>query len=132
MDHRNEILQLLANKLSRHNIAKAAMFTTVAVFKNIRAEDMPGPKIIGSIWFVHGTVIALVVLEGTVHIPVSRNNPSVMEAVVIDRVVIAKLLVNRERVFLELWCIEHPGIDFRARHFYCFRHTTSQFIFSRM
>jgi hypothetical protein len=105
------------------------MFTAVAVFKNIGAKDMPGPEIIGSIWFVHGPVIALVVLEGTVHIPVSRNNPPVMEAVVINRVVIAKLLVNREWVFLELWCIEYSGIDFRARGFNCFRHTTFQFIF---
>ena len=132
VDHWNEILQLLAYKLSRHNIAQPAMLAAVAVFKNIGAKDMPGSKIIGSIWFVHGPVVALVVLKGAIYIPVSGNNPSVVKAVVINRVVIAKLLVDRKWVFLELWRIEYSGIDFCARRFFCFRHTTFQFSFLRM
>jgi hypothetical protein len=50
---------------------------------------MPRTEVIGTIGFVHGTVVALVVLKSAINVPVSREYPSVMKAIVVDRVVIA-------------------------------------------
>ena len=89
MNHRNKILKFLPEELTCNYVAKAPMLIAVSVFQDIWSENVPGTKVIRAIGFVHRAVVAAVVLKGAVDVPISGENPSVVESVVVDRMVIA-------------------------------------------
>lgn len=64
------------------------MLIAVAVFKNVRAENVARAEVIRTIRLVHGSIKAVVVLKSAVDIPVPGNNPSVVKTVMIDGMVI--------------------------------------------
>ena len=120
VDDRDEGLEAVANKLPGDDVAQPAVLCAVAVLKNVRAKHVLGAELVVAIGLVHRTVVAAVVLERAIDIPIAADDPAIVEAVVIDRVVVAQPFVERKWVPLELRLIEHPRVDGAGKKlFYC-------------
>ena len=76
---------------------------------------MPRAEFVRTVGFVYCPVVTFIVLEGAVHIRVARNDPAVVKSVVVDGMVVAQLFVDRERIPLKLYRVEHSRVKFRSQ-----------------
>ncbi len=115
LNRRQKVVQLLTNELTCNDVTQATMLVTIAVLQQIGTEHMTGTKLIRTIRFVDCPVIAVIILEHAIHIRIARDDPSIVKAVMKDRMVIAELLINRKGIPLKLRRIKNPWIQVRSK-----------------
>ncbi len=111
LDHRDERQQALADELVGDDVANPSVAVAVAVLQDVRSEDVARAELVVAVGSVHRPVETGVVLEAGVDVVVPADHPAVVEAVVIDGMVITQAAVQREGIPLEFLGIELAWVD---------------------
>jgi len=72
----------------------------VSVFEDVRAEHVRRAEFVGSVDLVQRPVETFVVLERGIDIVVATDQPTIVETIAKQRVMITQPLVQRKRIFL--------------------------------
>ena len=131
LNERNKRDEALAHELPSDYVAQPAVTVAVSVFQNVRTKHVRRTKHVWTIGLIHRAIKALIVLKGGVDIVIATDDPTIMETITEQRMMIAEPLIQRKRITLKLWRVKLSWVNFvresshnetLPQQKYCFNH----------